>query len=213
MTYTKEEKCCEPSFFVNVVATCYDLLLRPLNNYSLDTFIHAYKNDNNDNSKDLIKDKEVIYTQEDEENNYNATNYNAVNMLNTYNTDVTQHHPTSNKRKHLDTIYEYPYPTNNINNTGNSYNTNKLPRSSTYSKLDSTIVKPQNQPERRRCASMPYSYPEIHEYNMNQNKVKLPIIQCQYCYRTLRNDIIFVGSDMTFCSAQCRRNTFNSFIL
>jgi len=196
MTYTKEEKCCEPSFFVNVVATCYDLLLRPLNNYSL---IHAYKNDNSDNNKDLIKDNEVFYTQEDEENNYNA-----ANMLNTYSTDVTQQPPTSasNKRKHLDTIYEYPYPSNN---------SNKLPRSNTYSKLDSTIVKEQSLPERRRCASMPHSYPEIHKEN--KNKGNLPIIQCQYCLRTLHNDIVFVGSDMTFCSTQCRRNTFNSFIL
>lgn len=200
MTYTEEEKCCEPSLFINIVATCYDVLLRPLNKYSLDTFIQsAYKDDNNDNNKDLIKDN-VFYTQDDEENYYNATN-----TSNFYNIDLQQQSSqssTTNKRKQLDTIYEYPYASNNIN---------KLPRSSTYSKLDSSIVKPQNQPERRRCASMPHSYPEIHEYN--ENKEKLPIIQCQYCHRTLHNDIVFVGSDMTFCSSQCRRNTFNSFLI
>jgi hypothetical protein len=199
MTYTKEEKCCKPSFFINVVATCYDLLLRPLNKYSLDTFIHAYNDDNNNNNKNIIDD-DVFYTQEDEENNYNATN-----TSNFYNIDLQQQSQQSsktNKRKQLDTIYEVPYPSNN---------TNKLPRSSTYSKLDSSTIKPQNQPERRRCASMPHSYPEIHEHN--KNKEKLPIIQCQHCHKTLRNDIVFVGSDMTFCSIHCRRNTFHSFII
>ena len=200
MTYTKEEKCCKPSFFINVVATCYDLLLRPLNKYSLDTFIHAYNDDNNNNNNNNNKniiDDDVFYTQEDEENNYNATN-----TSNFYNIDLQQQSQSSktNKRKHLDTIYEDP-----------SNNINKLSRSSTYSKLDSSTIKPQNQPVRRRCASMPHSYPEIHEHN--KNKEKLPIIQCQHCHKTLRNDIVFVGSDMTFCSIHCRRNTFHSFII
>ena len=205
MTYINESLCSETSLFNEVIRSCYAILLRPFNKYNIeiDNFLQKFKYvaTQSDIEKGLNCCCET-YTQEDEENNNvhstmtNANYYNDIQEASYVNTN-----PPTNKRKLKDFKHEHdtaPAP-------------HKLQRSSTYSRLDnpSTIKAPSTPypTERRRCASEPYSYADVKTYSNNL----LPEIRCQYCEKVLRNDIVFVGADMTFCSAHCRRNTFLSF--
>ena len=187
MTYIQEEKWCEPSLLKTIVTTCYEILLRPIHNKTLDNFVYRYTG--YDRSL-TIKDKPT-YTQEDEENYY--TFDIASTYYNDYYNDNMQHTSSSNKRKYNPEPHPY---------------SNKLQRSSTYSNLTGSPLKPPNV-ERRRCASIPCSYTEINEFS----KEIIPVIHCQYCEKILCNDVVYMGADMTFCSSHCRRNTFHSYKL
>lgn len=205
MTYIDESLCSETSLFNVVINSCYALLLRPFNKYNIeiDNFLQKFKYEDTQNDIEKgIKWGSDTYTQEDEENN-NLNNLHATMTNTNYYNDIQEAkdttNPPTNKRK-LKDIKPDPVPASH-----------KLQRSCTYSRLDNpSTIKSSPTPyptERRRCASEPYSYADVKSYS---NKL-LPEIRCQYCEKVLRNDIVFVGADMTFCSAHCRRNTFLSF--
>lgn len=201
MTYSQEDKCCEPSLFKSIVTTCYEVLLRPLHNRALDTIVYQYtgfKRDQVPNAPNAIKYTTDNYTQEDEEQGY--TFGGPTTYYNDYYNDTMEHTSSTNKRKQKDFVPEpHPY-------------IHKMPRSNTYSNLRGSNLKPPTV-ERRRCesATVPSSYTDLNEFN-KEKRVPI-IIQCQYCEKKLGNDVVYVGADMTFCSSHCRRNTFHSYLL
>lgn len=201
MTYIQEEKWCEPSLLKTIVTTCYEILLRPIHNKTLDNFVYRYtgydrtltikENTYDTNGTNDTNKTNISCTQEDEESFYTFDNESSY--YNDHYNDRIQHTSSSNKRKYIQEPLPY---------------SKKMQRPSTYSKFTDSLLKPPNV-ERRRCASVPSSYTEINKYS----KENIPIIQCQYCEKLLCNDVVYVGADMTFCSSHCRRNTFHSYKL
>ena len=205
----------------SVVTTCYEMIIRPIKDYSfplinLEYLIQKYTHTIS-SSQRLNAPQETqleYYTQEDEENNFNAENTRNTSHYYQEGAHEKPYHIVKPKVTHFQ-----PHKRKLSESQGSdagatpSICIQKIPRCNTYTKLTTDIpVSETQEKERRRCTSIPHSYSEIDEFYMNNASQLLPTIRCQTCHRVLIKDTIYMGADMTYCSVHCRHKSFNSLV-
>ena len=204
----------------SVVTTCYEMIIRPIKDYSfplinIEYLIQKYAHSNSSQRLNAPLETQIeYYTQEDEENNFNAENTRNTSQYYQEESHEKPYHIVKPKVTHFQ-----PHKRKLSESQGSdddaapSICIQKIPRCNTYTKLTTDIpVSDTQEKERRRCTSIPHSYSEIDEFYMNNASQLLPTIRCQTCHRVLNRDTIYMGADMTYCSVHCRHKSFNSLV-